>query len=220
MALCQDRPGVNRSRIHEALLPVILQFVQQDNISIDPPRQVTERSQSRWEMPVFLRLVVLYTPHWVFGLLAGLVVVGLMQVPSRAVPVKWVFIAPVSLLIMSLIGTLMDLGVRPLSLLPWVLGLALVTVLRLRMTADHPLAYNASSRCLWLPGSWVPLGVIMLIFALRYGVGMAKGMQWQHLEHPLYISLMSAALGACSGYFLAEGCRYFQALRGTGRQPV
>jgi predicted dienelactone hydrolase len=211
--LCQDRPGVNRTAIHQGLLPVILQFVQQDNISIDPPRALAERSQARWEMPVFLTMVLLYTPHWVFGLLAGLVVLGLMQVPSRAIAAKWVFIAPVSLLMMSLIGTVMDLGLRVISLLPWCLALAWVTLLRLRLTAARPLAFDRATGCLWLPGSWVPLGVILLIFALRYWVGMAKGMQWQYLAHPVYLGLMSAALGACSGYFLADICRYWQAMR-------
>ncbi len=211
VSLCQDRPGVDRNQLHQALLPVLLAFVQQEDIPLDPPRAITERTASPITLPGWLEMIITYTPPWVFGLLVGLVLLGLMQVRQRQVAVKWVFIAPVCLLIMGLTGTLMDLGVSLFSLGPWLLAAAAVSLARRHHS--QPIPFDPASGKLTLPGSWVPLLVILLIFSLRYLLGMLKGLQWPHLHNPQFITSLSAALGACSGYFLADILRYRQAFK-------
>ncbi len=116
--LFKDRTGVNRAVTHAAIIPPILEFVREINIVIDAPKQLSERAQAAFNFDKITQ-ILMYTPQWVFGLLVGLIVLGLIQVGTRQVPIKVVFIMPVAMRMMSLIGTLMDLGFTVITITCW-----------------------------------------------------------------------------------------------------
>jgi hypothetical protein len=159
--------------------------------------------------------ILLYTPRWVFGLLAGLIVLGLLQVRTRQVPIQAVFIMPVAMTMMSLIGTLMDLGFTAVTISCWLLGAVSVTLLLVKISSNSSVAYDHTTRKLRLQGSWIPLLVILIIFCTRYALGMSFGMNLTIVHKFYFAPLMSLILGALSGYFIAQGIKYLQVVRRT-----
>lgn len=210
--LCKDRAGVDRAATHAALIPFILDFVRENNIVIDAAKKVVEREKAAFNFDKITQ-ILMYTPQWVFGLLAGLIVLGLMQVPTRQVPIQAVFIMPVAMTMMSLIGTLMDLGFTAITILCWVLGAALVTLLLLKLINNSSAAYDHTTRKLRLQGSWIPLLIILAIFCTRYALGMSLGMNLAIVHEFYFAPLMSFILGTLSGYFIAQGIKYLQVSR-------
>ncbi|MET0356307.1 MAG: DUF6622 family protein, partial [Cellvibrio sp.] len=176
VSLCHDRVGVDRVATQAGLVPVILEFVREDNITIDAPKQFTERKKAIFDLGKISQILI-YTPRWVFGLLAGLVILGLMQVRTRHVHVKAAFIMPVAMTLMSVIGALMDLGFNWITILSWLVGAISVTVLIVKFAVKSIATYDPSTRRLTLSGSWIPLIIIMAIFSTRYALGMSIGMK-------------------------------------------
>jgi predicted dienelactone hydrolase len=215
--LCKDRAGVDRAATHLALVPIVLEFVRENNITIDASKKYSEREKTAFNVEKITQ-ILMYTPRWVFGLLAGLVILGLMQVRTRQVPIQAVFIMPVAMTMMSLIGALMDLGFTAITISCWLLGAVSVTMALLKV-------FKPSARCdqltrkLILPGSWMPLLVIMAIFCTRYALGMTLGINLDIVHEIYFAPVMSFILGALSGYFIAEGFQYSQVIR-RAESPV
>ncbi len=210
--LCKDRAGVDRAATHAALISPILEFVRENNIVIDASKKIVEREKAAFNFDKITQ-ILMYTPQWVFGLLAGLVVLGLMQVRTRQVPIQAVFIMPVAMTMMSLIGTLMDLGFTVITILCWLLGAVSLTLLLVKITGNSSVAYNHTTRKLTLQASWIPLLVILAIFCTRYALGMSFGMNLAIVREFYFAPLMSLILGALSGYFIAQGIKYLQVSR-------
>lgn len=210
--LCKDRAGVDRAATHAALIPPILDFVRENNIVIDASKKAVEREKAAFNFDKISQ-ILMYTPQWVFGLLAGLVVLGLMQVRTRQVPIQAVFIMPVAMTMMSLIGTLMDLGFTVITMSCWLLGAVSLTLLLVKITSNSSVAYNHTTHKLTLQGSWIPLLVILAIFCTRYALGMSFGMNLAIVHESYFAPFMSFILGSLSGYFIAQGIKYLQVVQ-------
>ncbi|MES2605947.1 MAG: DUF6622 family protein, partial [Pseudomonadota bacterium] len=191
--LCKDRAGVDRAATHATLTPVILDFVRANNI-------VIERTQPLFNVEQLMP-ILLYTPRWVFGLLAALVVVGLMQTRTRRVPVKVAYVLPAAMMTMSLLGTFMNLGFTAVTVLFWLLGTGCATAIIVRV-ADSTISYDAETRKFNVEGSWTPLRVIMAIFLTRYAMGVSIGMNLSFVHDFYFAPTMSFLSGAFSGYFI------------------
>lgn len=210
--LCADKPGVDRKAVQQRLVPQIVDFVRADNEPASVTRaagaapQAIVHSGGVWQ-------ILLYTPRWVFALLAGLVVLGLMQARTRRVPVWLALALPVAMLILSLSGIVQYVGVWLPALAAWLLGVSAITVLYLKRLNPQTAKYDAESGKLMIAGSWAPMVVILGIFAVRYALGVASGMQLaiaQDWKVQLAVSLL---LGAFSGFFLARGVLFWRVQR-------
>ena len=137
--LCEDRPGVDRKATQESLAKVLVEFVRGENSAEDEksageefhkPFMVSENHLSgSISQSLFMIVdIVANTPHWVFGLLAMLVVIGLMQARTRQVPIRVAMIIPVLMLGLSISGVLGTIGWRFAALSIWLLGIAAVTL--------------------------------------------------------------------------------------------
>lgn len=210
--LCKDRVGIDRVATHELLIPEILRFLREENIVIDAPRAVVERERAVFNVEKITQ-ILMYTPRWVFGLLAVLVILGLLQVRTRQVSIQAVFIMPVAMTMMSLIGALMDLGFTVITVSCWLLGAFLLSLLLVKITGNSSVDYNHTTRKLTLRGSWIPLLVILAIFFTRYALGMSFGMNLAIVHKSYFAPLMSFILGMLSGYFIAQGIKFLQVSR-------
>lgn len=219
VSLCKDRAGVDRAATHAVLIPKIIEFVTENNIVIDAPKQFAEQKKTLFNFEKIAQ-ILMYTPRWVFGLLAGLIVLGLIQVRTRKVPVQAVFIMPIAMLMMSLIGTLMDLGFAWVTIVFWLLGAASVSYPMVKLSSHKSIIYDQATRKLSLQGSWIPLIVIMAIFCTRYALGMSIGMNLDIVRKFYFAPLVSFTLGALSGYFIAQGIRYLHVVRHSARLTV
>ena len=53
----------------------------------------------------------------------------------------------------------------------------------------------------------------MIIFSIRYALGMSIGMNLNFVHEVYFAPAMSFVLGALSGYFIAQGIKYLQVMR-------
>jgi hypothetical protein len=151
-----------------------------------------------------------FTPHWVFGLLAALIIVGCMQARTRRVPVGLALTLPVVMLLLSLTSVLRDANLTWLAPIAWLLGAGIATALCLRGMRADAATYDAGSRRLVLAGSWAPLFVILGIFLVRYAIGVANGMNLEIARTSAVSLAASLLLGGFSGFFLARGLHFWR----------
>ena len=208
--VCEDRPGVDRAAVQEKVASTVVDFVLQDDEPATVAR-MTGVTRSVHSVPSNTFLQILYfTPRWVFGLLALLVVAGSMQARPRRVPVWLALTLPVAMLLLSLISVLGDARLTWLAPLAWLLGAGIATVLGLRFMRADAATYDAGRRKLVIAGSWAPLFVILGIFFVRYALGVANGMRFEVTRLPALALASSLLLGAFSGFFVARGLRFWR----------
>jgi hypothetical protein len=93
----------------------------------------------------------------------------------------------------------------------WATGAVVIAVTWMRFGRDDGTFIDPDTRKLVIPGSWLPLRVIMGIFATRYALGMASGMQLEIIKSTGFQLAASGILGAWSGYFAANALSYWRA---------
>ncbi|MDO8651029.1 MAG: hypothetical protein Q7R66_02430 [Undibacterium sp.] len=160
------------------------------------------------------------TPRWVWFLLAALLWLGLSQTRSRTATLQRITLMPLAMTGLSLSGTLAAFGADPQVVLAWLVAVALMAFLVQSQTLPASTHYDPATRLFSLPGSWVPLLLIMGIFMTKYVVGVLTAMQ-PALSHEAGFRLGFAILyGAFSGVFLARAVRLWRLVLSAGKGAV
>lgn len=155
-------------------------------------------------------LILSHTPVWVWFLFAALVVLGSKQVADSRVGLRRVIVLPLAMLGLSLYGTVSAFGPTPAVLLAWTTGFAATALLVLQRQAPKGLSFDPASSQFSVPGSFVPLALMMGIFSLKYAAGVALAMH-PELRHDAMLTIFAGtAYGAFSGAFAARASRMLQ----------
>jgi len=162
------------------------------------------------QRPQAIVSIVQNTPGWVWGLLAALLVLGLSQVRARQVTLGRMVLMPVAMAVLSLWGTLSAFGESPG--LPWVLlAWAVSASVPLVAIGSRPppagLRYDPHSRRFDVPGSWLPLALILGIFLVKYGVGIELALQPSLARDGGFALAVATAYGLFSGTFAGRALR-------------
>ncbi len=170
--------------------------------------------------PQMLLAIVQGTPHWVWGLLAALLGLGLSQALPRQVGLRRALLAPLALAGFSAWGLGSAFAGQPAAaaLGTWLLvtAAAAAASLALRRAAPAGVRYDAQAQRFALPGSLAPLALILAIFLVKYIVGVELALQ-PALAHDSALALQVAALyGALNGVFLARAARLWRLARTAG----
>jgi len=160
--------------------------------------------------PPVLGAVLKGTPPWVWGLLAGLVALGLSQARSRSASLVRVTVMPVAMTVLSIWGTVSAFGTSPLFgyvMLAWMFAAAMALAVIAPTGAPRGTAYDAASRTFAMPGSWVPMLLILGIFLTKYVVGVELAMQPGLARDGQYTLVVGALYGFFSGVFAGRAAR-------------
>ena len=144
------------------------------------------------------------TPVWVWGLLAVLVTVGLTQSMPRRIGARRAMIVPGLMLALSLGGVATTFGARPLALAAWAAGIALAIGLGLDAVAPRGARWVREAARFELPGSWLPMALILGLFCIKYGVGVGLAFAPALAENTAFEAGIALAYGAFSGLFAAR----------------
>jgi hypothetical protein len=148
--------------------------------------------------------ILQHTPLWVFAVLAALIAMGLSQAFAREATLLRVTVLPVVMLGLSLQGVDANFGHNAAALLAWAAGVA-VAVLALQGRVDTSrVRYSAAGRRFSLPGSWVPLALMLVIFSVKFGLGVSLAMHPALTASTALALTASAAYGVFSGLFLGR----------------
>jgi hypothetical protein len=165
--------------------------------------------------PEALGTIVQKAPTWVWGLLAALLALGISQLFDRQLTPRRVIVTPIAMLGMALYGIFSAFGnggQLGAAMLVWLIAAAASTALMLRPPVPAGTGYDARSGQFSVPGSVVPLLLILGIFLTKYAVGVELAMQ-PMLAHDASFALPIALLyGAFNGIFAGRGLRLLRLL--------
>lgn len=160
--------------------------------------------------------IVQHTPAWVWGLLAALVALGLWQTRPLEMSLTRMTVLPLVLTALSLVGVLSKFAHMPVALAAWAAGVAMALALGRRFVSVRGASWSASRAMLHVPGSWLPLALIVSLFAVKYGAGVSLALAPQLAHDTTFAGLCSLAYGTFSGLFLARAL----SLRSLATQPA
>jgi hypothetical protein len=163
--------------------------------------------------PQILGNVLRGTPGWVWGLLAGLIVLGATQVRDRTASLVRVSVMPVAMSAFALWGLTGAFGQSPMfgyAMLAW-LFVATVLFAAIGMTpAPKGTTYDRAQRSFFLPGSWVPMVLIVATFLTRYVVNVDIAMQPSLKSEGMYTVIVAAIYGISTGVFVGRAARLWR----------
>lgn len=143
-----------------------------------------------------------YIPVWVPLVLLLLVVLGLRQARTREVRPGLLVGVAVAMFGFSLFGVVSAFGAAPAALLPWAAAYGAAAFWGARRVPLRGMARVGTA--VRVPGSWVPLALMLGIFGAKFLLGSAAGVHAGFLHELWFVAAMSVVLGLLSGGFGAR----------------
>ena len=146
------------------------------------------------------------TPIWVWAILAALIYLGARQMKARVVKRYSVLIAPVAFLFVGLMAA----GRDPVGFATW--AVSLISVAALTFFVWQPTngaRYDASGDRLHMPGSIVPLLLMLAIFLLNYVINVMLAINPAYRSELVWQVVPALILGALSGKFIGRAATLF-----------
>jgi hypothetical protein len=156
-------------------------------------------------MPAQILMQILRgTPVWVYPLFLGLIVLGYLQSKPREVAPARLAILPVALGVFSLSRVLGIFGPEPLALAAWAAGTAAALLLNRALKQPAGTRWSEATGSFHVPGSWVPLALMMAVFFARYALAVSLAMAPGLAHSAGFAAASSFGFGLLSGIFLAR----------------
>ena len=153
---------------------------------------------------MMLLQVIQHTPVWVWGLFVALVAYGLSQTRDRAVSLTRVTILPVVLLALSFWGVVSTFAHATIAILAWGVGVTTAIALGHRLLRVRGAAWSPETGLLHVPGSWLPLAMMVALFLIKWGVGATLAINHAMAGHTAFGAACGLAYGSFSGLFAAR----------------
>lgn len=168
-----------------------------------------------------LMQILSHTPTWVFGLLAFLLWLGGRQLRAGQASLGRVALMPLAMTSLSIYGLVSAFGEHPMALLAWLLAVAVAMTVLLRRALPAGVRFDRAARTFHLPGSAVPLALMMSIFFTKYVVGVLSVMHPALVHQDIPALTVGLLYGAFSGIFLGRAVRLWRLALGarTGNAP-
>lgn len=163
--------------------------------------------------------IVRETPVWVGALLAALLALGYSATRARRVAASRLALMPLAMLGLALWGVQSAFaasGHLPALLLLWALCFVAMLLLGSRAAAPAGTRFDPAARQFLLPGSWVPMALIVGVFLIKYSVGVQLALEPTLARNLGFAIAVTALYGLLSGLFAVRALRV---LRLAGR-PV
>ena len=159
--------------------------------------------------------ILSHTPAWVFGLLFGLMILGLQQTRDRQVKRWLAYLLPFGMVILSLVGVISNFGAQLLSVSLWAAGLCVMSAIGYHFFPVKNIRFFAGTNQFYIPGSWIPLLVILAIFFTKYVVAVLYALANPITAQLAFMPVLCVAYGGFSGYFVARALCLLRASRET-----
>ena len=145
--------------------------------------------------------ILQHTPVWVWILLAAVVGLGLLQTRDRAMSRARVTILPIVFILLSLSGVFRGAGSSLVAPLAWAAGFGAVLAFGRNALAVRGASWSPQSARLQVPGSWLPVALIVSLFMLKYGMAVAQALEPRLLQQTTLQVACNALYGAFSAIF-------------------
>jgi len=157
--------------------------------------------------------IIIHTPVWVFAVFAALLWLGLSQRLARTASLQRATLLPLAMLGLSGWGVLSAFGASAPDLLSWLAAGALLAFGVSRIPLHGQTRYDPASRSFHLPGSYVPLVLMMGIFMTKYAVGATLAVHPELARNAMFAVAVCTLYGAFSGVFAGRALRLWRLAR-------
>jgi len=148
--------------------------------------------------------IVTHTPIWVFILFIGLLLLGYMQTKDRKIKIGSIFILPISMILLSIFGIISTFGIMPTALFLWFFGIVIALMMNAQSSCSRRVKYSSFEKVFFIPGSWKPMILILLIFFIKYFVGVVTSLELEVIKQIEFIVVISILYGLISGMLLSR----------------
>ena len=166
--------------------------------------------------PQMLTQIAKGTPVWVWGLLVALLALGISQLADRTPSLRRVVLVPVAMLGLALYGMVSAFSNGPLLApiaLVWAASASAATGLMLQLRTPAGTRFDADTASFWVPGSSVPLLLILGIFMTKYIVGIELTLNPAQARDASFVLPVGLLYGAFNGIFIARAVRLLRLAR-------
>jgi hypothetical protein len=147
-------------------------------------------------------IMISHIPVWVFFILFGLLALGYRLSRTRLVKPGTVALIAFAMLLYSLYGVTSSFGFDALPLAAWGVGIACATLVGSQAMGTRGLSHEGER--VRVQGSWWPMVLVTAIFAVKFALGMARGVGSPVVEATWFVAAASAISGIISGVFAAQ----------------
>lgn len=151
------------------------------------------------------------TPVHIWALLAGLIALGVSQSRARTLGAARVAALPVILATLSLAGVVSSFGSNAVALLAWLTGMAVALAWAPRCLPTPAARWSPSLDVVRVAGSWLPLALILGLFATKYAAGISLALHPELSRETLFALPVGLVYGLFSGTFAARGWQIWAA---------
>jgi hypothetical protein len=159
--------------------------------------------------------IISRTPSWVWLLLVVLVVLGWTQTRTRQMTVVRATVLPIVMMGLSLFGVLSTFGANALPLGAWLVALVVSAWAAKALGAWRGVTWSAATSRFEVPGSWLPMLIILSLFVVKFYVGVNVAMQPALKVDPQFSLIVCLIYGVFSGLFLARGLNFWTLMKST-----
>lgn len=152
-------------------------------------------------------------PLWPLAILAALLVLGYRQSRERVVRPGTLGRVALLMLVLSLYGVIAAFGPGLAPALAWASGFAAAVFVAGPALAPRGLSREGAT--VRMPGSWLPLALMLGIFAAKFVLGYATGVDAHVVHETWFIAAASAVFGLFSGAFAARALAVRRFVRAT-----
>lgn len=157
--------------------------------------------------------IVQHAPRWVWFVLVALLALGVSQLFSRRISVQRATLLPIALAAASSYAVVTTFAQAWLAFAAWAAGIAAALALTIVLGVWRGVTWSARDQRLVVPGSWVPMLLIVARFAVKFVVGASLALG-PALAHDVgFAAAVGLTYGCFSGVFLGRGVVMWQVAR-------
>lgn len=149
-----------------------------------------------------LQHIFSHTPLYVWAILGFLVYRGVLASRAREVTLRKLCIIPLVMLVLSLSSVHGSFGFDGMAPFAWVTGALAGAALAWSLTDARKLTACPARGSVQLPGSWLPLILMMSIFCMKYAVAVTLSIVPAYAHAGSFVVPVCLAYGCFSGIFL------------------
>jgi hypothetical protein len=164
-----------------------------------------------------IRGILEHTPVWVWVVFAVIVLLGLQQTRTRDVSIGRATVLPGVMILLSLSGVLGAFAHVPLAWAAWAVGVGLTLTFAGKAVAAHGASRSTRPGHLRVPGSLIPIALILAVFVTKYAAGIMLALNPSLAASTPVAVALSLVYGAFSGLFLARAQSLRAVLLQSGR---
>lgn len=148
--------------------------------------------------------MIAHIPGWVFAVFVLLLALGVWMSRPRAFSPSGAVVMAVVFPIYSLYGVISSFGIAAVPVVSWTAALLVSILLGEPVFGPAKLARVSGTAKAQVPGSWLPLGLMMGIFVVKFAIGSVRGSHSPVGGQAWFAPAVCFALGALSGGFVSR----------------